>query len=382
MNFKSFEEMQKTTVFFMLKPANAIYGFILTIIFSFIILFIWASIFTIDDVIKAEVVLRPSENISSIKCVSSGQLYEKQFQNDEIVHKGDLLFRLDSCVYESELESLKKEILKIENDIEAIDILIDVIQKNKKSMEVSNDLLDEKNIKAKSYLIELEKYEASISDLRNKLQREEQKPDALKVPHNIQDLKIQIEQNEMALDVWKTNSKDQALENEKQLIINKNSLLSKIKEIERIIQNSTIIATIDGRITEVSKHNVGDYILAGEEILRITPQNNEKLLADIYVDPSYIAQVNIGNAVKIKFPGLPPSRYGQLETTVDVIPPDVTYMGSVPIFIVESIIDEPYMVSKYNKKANLLPGMTAEARIVTERCTVLQMVLKKLDFIS
>lgn len=78
-------------------------------------------------------------------------------------------------------------------------------------------------LKAKSYLIEFEKYEASIADLRNKLQREEQKPDALKVPHNIQDLKIQIEQNEMALDVWKTNSKDQALENEKQLIINKNS---------------------------------------------------------------------------------------------------------------------------------------------------------------
>lgn len=40
-------------------------------------------------------------------------------------------------------------------------------------------------LKAKSYLIELEKYEASIADLRNKLQREEQKPDALKVLHNI-----------------------------------------------------------------------------------------------------------------------------------------------------------------------------------------------------
>lgn len=57
----------------------------------------------------------------------------------------------------------------------------------------------------------------------------------------------------------------------------------------------------------VTKLNTGDYIFAGEEILRIIPQNEEKLKAKIYIDPSYIARVKVGNPVKIKFQGLPPS---------------------------------------------------------------------------
>ena len=32
--------------------------------------------------------------------------------------------------------------------------------------------------------------------------------------------------------------------------------------------------------------------------------------------------------------------------------------------------------------ASLIPGITAEARIITDRTTVLRMVLRKLDFIN
>ncbi len=53
-------------------------------------------------------------------------------------------------------------------------------------------------------------------------------------------------------------------------------------------------------------------ILAGEELLRIVPQDNESLKADIYVDPSYVARVKVGNPVRIKFLGLAPSRYGRV----------------------------------------------------------------------
>lgn len=382
MNLKSFEDMQKTTVFFILKPANAIYGFILTIVISIFMLIAWAAFAPMDDVVKAQVLLRPSENISSVKCVTSGQLSEMNFQNDKIVKKGDLLFKLDCSVYESELEAYEKEFSKNESDIEANNILIEAIL-DKSVIKNSNiDSSQLKYLKANAFVIELEKYEKALVELKTKLSREEAKPESLKVPHLIQDLKNEIEQNEIALNVWKTNSKDRALENNKQLIMNKNSLLSKIKEIERIIQNATIIAPIDGIVSEISKHNIGDYILAGEEILKIIPQNNNSLIADIYVDPNYIAQVNIGNSVKIKFPGLPPSRYGQQETTVNIIPPDVTYIGETPVFIVKAEIQEPYLIANNGKKANLLPGISAEGRIVTERCTVLQMILKKLDFIA
>lgn len=380
MNLKSFEDMQKTTVFFMLKPATAIYGFILAVIISFLVLTVWACIAPVDEVVKGQVLLRPSQNVSSVKCVISGQLNEKNFENDQIVRKGDILFRLESSVYESELESYRKELSKNESNFIAVEVLLDAVRNGRKfdARKYSSDDC----IKANAYLMELKKYEEQIVDLQNKLSREESKPEMLKVPYTIQDLKRQIEQSRLSFDVWKTNAKDNALETSLQLSSAKKSLESKIKEMENLIKGMNIQSPIDGRIAEITKHNTGDYVFAGEELVRIVPQDCESLIADIYVDPNYIAQVNVGDAVKIKFPGLPPSRYGQIETVVQIIPPDASYVKDVPVFVVEAKIDEPYLIAKNSRRANLIPGITAEARIITERCTVMQMVLKKLDFLN
>lgn len=131
------------------------------------------------------------------------------------------------------------------------------------------------------------------------------------------------------------------------------------------------------------KVNQGDYILAGEEIIKIVPEDNQALIAELYVDPSYVARIKVGNGVKIKFPGLPPSRYGQIETEVSLVPPDVSLSPEgQPIFIVEAKIKDPYLKTKTGQTARLIPGITAEGRIITERSTVMQMVLRKLDFMN
>ena len=143
-----------------------------------------------------------------------------------------------------------------------------------------------------------------------------------------------------------------------------------------------LYAPISGRIFETAKLNTGDYLLAGEEVLRIVPQNGEKLKADIYVDSNYIARIKTGNPVKIKFPGLPPSRYGMVETEVSVIPPDATNLNGTAVFVVEAEIESPYLTAKNGQTAKLIPGISAKGRIITERSTVMQMVMRKLDFIN
>ena len=208
-------------------------------------------------------------------------------------------------------------------------------------------------------------------------------PDSLKVEHNIQDTQYTYEQNKLSYDTWKNNQISNALELQTELTMSKDSILSRIAELERTSRNTTIYAPITGRITEIQKINKGDYVLAGEEILRIVPETSKGLKADMYVDPTYIARVKIGNPVRIKFLGLPPSQYGQIETSVSLIPPDMKMDASgLPIFVVEAYIEDPVLNSKDGKTANLLPGITAEARIITDKSTVLKMVLRKLDFIN
>jgi len=68
---------------------------------------------------------------------------------------------------------------------------------------------------------------------------------------------------------------------------------------------------------------------------------------------------------------------------VSIVPPDVTVTQTGQVaFIVEATIDSPFLYTKHGQSAKLLPGITAESRIVTDRSTVMQMVLRKLDFIN
>ena len=72
-----------------------------------------------------------------------------------------------------------------------------------------------------------------------------------------------------------------------------------------------------------------------------------------------------------------------VETEVSIVPPDVTVMSTgQPAFVVEAVIENPYLSTKRGQTARLLPGISAEARIVTDRSTAMQMVLRKLDFIN
>ena len=380
MYLKTFDDMKKTSAFFMLKPVNAIYGFIVTVCVTIAVVIIWALVAPMDDVVKASVFLRPSQAVSSIKCVTSGELSAKNFENDEIVQEGDLLFSLDTTALKTELESYRLAQKKNIENLHVYKTLALTISNSK--LETAEEDTDA-YLKSKSYLLEKSRYETILEDSRVKYEREKNAPAALRVPQTIADLENQYIQTKLSYETWLSNQSIQTNEKVSSLETERKSLESRISELERAIKNSTIYAPISGRITEVTKFNLGDYILAGEEVLRVVPQDNESLRADIYVDPSYVARIKVGNPVKIKFPGLAPSRYGMVETEVSLVPPDVTLTptGS-PTFVIEAVIDNPYLSTKRGQTAKLLPGISAEARIVTERSTAMQMVLRKLDFIN
>ena len=69
------------------------------------------------------------------------------------------------------------------------------------------------------------------------------------------------------------------------------------------------------------------------------------------------------------------------ETKISIVPPDVTYLNNQPVFIAEAEISDPYLYAKNGQTAKLIPGITAEGRIITDRSTVMHMILRKLDFL-
>jgi Multidrug resistance efflux pump len=380
MHLTDYNTFKKTTAFFMLQPCRAVYGFIITIFFSCAALLVWASFAPMDDVVKVQVVLRPVEAVSSVRCVSGGEVTEKLYVNGGQVQEGDLLFTLDTAAEERELTAERAQLAKLKDDIQTAETLLETVRTEKfPVLPVQSDAY----VRSAAYLYEKKRYETVIADVKTKLEREQNKPASLAVPQNVQDMQAQYEQTVFQYRTWKNTQLTQTLETYRQLQTDRSSTESLIAELERVVKNSVMYAPISGRITEVKKMNCGDYVMTGEEVLRIVPEGSSALKAELYVDPSYIARVAVGNPVKIRFPGLPPSRYGQIETTVSLIPPDCTLLSAgSPVFVAEAPVPEPYLVSKNGKRAQLLPGIAAEGRIITERSTALRMVLRKLDFIN
>ncbi|MCR5437319.1 MAG: HlyD family efflux transporter periplasmic adaptor subunit [Treponema sp.] len=374
------KRIKNRSIYSLTSPSYFIYIFLILVALFSVIILIWSNVAIMDDVIKASVMLRPSSTVSSVRCVTSGELYIKNYSNGDKVNQGDFLFSLDTTTFETELESYKLKQNKNDEDIFVYQILLSTIEKGK----IDNiEKKSEAYLKSNSYLLEKSRQEKIVEDARIKYTREKNAPEGLRVQQNINDLENYYMQTKYSYETWINNQIIETKEKLSSFESEKKNIKTRITELERTIKNSKMYAPVSGCISESNKLNLGDYVLAGEEILRIVPENDKSLKADIYVDPLYVARVKIGDDVKIKFPGLAPSRYGMIETKVSLVPPDVTLTkNGDTVFIVEAVIESPFLYTKQGQYARLLPGINAEARIITDKSTVLQMILKKLDFLN
>ena len=379
LNLISYKDFQKTSTFFMLKPCRAVYGFLITLCVVILISLIWASFAPMNDTVKATVMLRPQEDISSVRCITSGQVVEKNYKNDDSVSAGTLLYALNVSGLEKDLESFISQEKNILEQIQVNNAQLEVMHTGKLP---EADIFSHEFIAASAYLYARQNYEAEVEKARLNLQREKDLPVALKIPQNIEDLQLAYGVTVLNLNTWKNNQVSEALTQKNELENSLNSIRSSIAETKQAIQNSVVYAPIPGKILEVKKMNKGDFVLAGEEILKIIPSDSEFLKADLYIDPSYIACVKVGNPVRIKFPGLPPSRFGQVETEISMVQADATQVDSSTYFVAQALVKNTHLADKRGFEAILLPGLTAEARIITDTSTVLRMFLRKLDFVN
>lgn len=379
MHFIEYAAFRKTKAFFSLEPGKAHFGLIITLLVIIVGTGLFSAIAPMDDIIKVAVVLRPQDSISIVRCVQEGELSQKMYNNGDFIHKGDLLFSLDATALKLEKETNEARLLQVTQDIKVFKTLLETMRTGTLP-DVPKET--EEYRRSAAYIFEKEYYEALIKDLAIKLKRESSKPDALRIIQNIQDAQTEYDKTILQYNSWFSVQSVQAIEQYKQLQTERRALEARVSSLERSIRNTVMIAPISGRLTEVRKLNIGDYILPSEEIIRIVPEDKSSLKAELSIDPAFIARVTVAKEVKIRFPGLPPSRYGQLLSRISLVPPDYTIGDSgTPVFIVEAEIEEPWLISRQGEKTDLLPGMTAEGRIITERSTILRMVLRKLDFL-
>ncbi len=379
-HFADMTEFHQGHQFFMFRPSRAAGVFIIVIACAVIAAMVWAFVAQMDDVIKAAALLRPAANISQIKTASGGEVLAKNYQNDMQVTMGAVLLQFDASADILDYENSQKFMERLQTEIIIAEYLLETIKKNDNTAPPHNN---DAYIRSQAYIIEYRQLLGQLDELETKLSRERALPESMIAAQRVEDIEQEIAQARLRFDLWRNNKLIETSDSLKQYSTERETLERRLSDLERNIKNATVTAPISGRINEIRALNKGDYVLPGEQILNIVPSDADLLKAELYIDPAYIARVKTGQKVSLRFPGLPPSKFGKLEAEVSIIPADYMLgLDSKPAFVVEAMIAEPYLTARTGERILLRAGIGAEGRIIIAQDTVMNMVLKKLDFMS
>ena len=150
-------------------------------------------------------------------------------------------------------------------------------------------------------------------------------------------------------------------------------LQAEISAAETMLRHTTITSPANGVITTISVRGPGEVLQQGQTVAMIAPGDVPLVVEALLADKD-IAFVQKGLMAKLKFEAFPFQDYGVVEGTVMDISPDAANKGGVNYYKV-TIAPSKTWIATRGKDVMLRPGLSVRAEIVTERRTVLSLLL-------
>lgn len=156
---------------------------------------------------------------------------------------------------------------------------------------------------------------------------------------------------------------------------------AQIKQVRTQIKQGAVNASIGGVLNVPNTIIKGDVIAAGTSLATIIPENETAFKVQLYVSNADIGNVKVGDGVKYNLAAFPSSQYGILKGQVtsiskDVLTRDGNYSG---YYLVEASIENKTLKDKDGNRGQLAVGMEAEAKIVTQKKSIIRYLLEKID---
>jgi multidrug efflux pump subunit AcrA (membrane-fusion protein) len=152
-------------------------------------------------------------------------------------------------------------------------------------------------------------------------------------------------------------------------------LQSEITAAELALQHTTITAPVGGIVTTMEVRGSGEVLQSGQTIATIAP-NGAKLVVEAQVLNKDIAFIEKGLPAKLKFDAFPFQDYGLIEGTVIDVSPDAQIDKELGSFYKVTIAPRNTEIAAKGRKLSLRPGLAVTAEIVTERKSILSLILE------
>ena len=141
---------------------------------------------------------------------------------------------------------------------------------------------------------------------------------------------------------------------------------------------------MDGYVQEIASLNVGDYLEANSEVLKIIPNDNENFRVEIWISPKDMGKIKVGQKVKYRLSAFPFFEYKGADGIITSIDHDIRKSedGSRVYYSVYADIDRINFSNRHGDTFPIRAGLETDVRIVMEQKPIIYFILKKLDFIN
>lgn len=152
-------------------------------------------------------------------------------------------------------------------------------------------------------------------------------------------------------------------------------LESEIAAVEITLRQTTVTATTGGVVTTLDVRSAGAVLEAGQRIATIAPAG-ARLVIEALVPNRDITFIERGTPAILKFDAFPYQDYGTIPGAVIEISPDAIADEQLGSVYRVTIAPERYEILVRGRNMPLRPGLALTAEIVTERRSILEMILE------
>ena len=312
---------------------------------------------------------------SSLKNQADFEKYWPKIMRKE---KADTLIAKEKALFQSHWRKLQDQIKLLQDKISILSI-----QNQGLEEQISSD---QKQLE--SYQKELKKwrslYEKKMTDELKLLQRERQ---VEQIRARIAQSKSKIRENKATMESYrnqialqKTDFVNQARQKLQEVNLKLAMLGSQIRALRNRVKRTTITAPDSGSIVGMEIHGSGEVVIPNKPIAFIVPQNS-KLILEVYISPTDIDKVHVGQKADIHFPSYVDPTAKPMEGVVTYLSADVLQpRGSKHPFYKALIELTPKgMKALKENHFEIVPGMPVSVFIKAGKRSFLSYVLSPLE---
>ncbi|MCE2516389.1 MAG: HlyD family type I secretion periplasmic adaptor subunit [Alphaproteobacteria bacterium] len=394
----------------------------------FIVAVAWASLAQIDEVVRAEAMVVPSENVQVVQSRLPGSVVEITASLGDRVYKGDVLFKiededvianfadneiqrltaragiirleaeragLENIVFPSELVAAAPEIVAQEKALFEGRLIAkkgerDVLIQESESLRRGIEEREAEAKLAERQLLNIEQEREIIAPLVER--GFEPKLALLSIDARIEDVMgrktlAELAARRMRSDLEAQSRKLTSLDNryradaETQLVEMRTLAAqteARLDALQGKVAYAEVKAPTDGTISAVHVKTVGAVIDAGSVLAEVVPDEEEVTLrAQVMLDD--VAKIEVGQRVRVSLSAFDVSRYGALDGVVEQIASNSTQEDNqLPYFVTMVNIPEPVFPNS-GFRPEITPGMGAVVDVLGDKRTVLGYILSPIQ---